>query len=693
MSRWSTFSLGSVLFALSATPACHDPEIAGALTGPHGRQIRGDYRMPVRTVGFSSDGRYLLAGDDSGMLHRFDLASETVSTFWTGHNASILSAAVTPSGQLVSFGRDEAFRAVDPAKPGARGHVHKPNDSVIAALFSADGKHALAWEGPRPPGSAPTWCGHRRAALSLRTGAGRGIRRLGDGSTCAAFSNDGQLMAFSDPVGVQVVSVAERRILRQTTLVGGSDLRGLAISNDGLRLAAAARGQLHIIDLEGNAVLATIGRAEVSERSLPVFITPNRISVVALLPDIVETSRYNLDRYDSTTGELQVRLLADIPQTVHSISLATDGQTLALGHQSGELQRLRVSDAEPLGRFHATHWLGGGLAFAANGKRMSSCWRNEVQVRDTHAGELVGRHRVEGLACAVDHPLSMSPDGESVIVGATAGHPLQSRRPDGQVVATYERPAGSEAHHPVYARNGEWLAALVVQEGSGRFFVWPAKGGPPTADAPLPPFSGVRGLALSADGKMMIASYGRLRSDGGVSGELGAFQFDGSDPQKWSKTGPVFSQLGRVALIDEDQRVVYSSVSDEVLVLDTTSGTITDRLANSAGTVWTFSRFGTVGIYAVLPTLGRPRPRRPRSYANALAISPDGRYVAVAGYNLSNLRALLEVFDIRTGALIGLDGLLTFPRALVFSGDELLVPGVAASGGDLTVLTLVPRGG
>ena len=682
-----------VLTVCTFGAGCRTPESSGALSAPESVAVDGQYRIPIRVVAVSSDDRFVLGADDSGLLQRFDLASMAAETLWTGHNAAATAVAFGVQGHVHTFGRDGAFRSLDPERPGARGDVHIATEAIAAAIFSPDGRVALSWDAVRPPGPAPTLCGHHPAVLSRRTSMGREPITLSSRATCAAFSADGSQIVFADDVGIQVSSAADTGTTRHSRIVETQDVHGLAVTNDGRRVAITVRGQLHIVDMDRDALLVTVGRLEATSRSLPVFFTPESERIVALPPDLATRGRYNLDVFDAETGERRVRVIPNMTAEASHIALSRDGGSVFVTALTGELRRYRLSDGAALGPLVGRHWLGGGFVFSGNGERMATCWRDRVQVRHTDTGVLIGEHEVEDLACTVEHPLALDPSGERAVVGATPSRPLEARAPDGTIVATYERPPGTAAHHPAYSRNGEWMAALVVQGETGRFVVWPAAGGEPRGDAVLPRFTGLRGIAVAADGAFVVASYGRVQNDGTVVGELSAFRPNGSTGPFWSRGGTEFETLGRVALLPDDRRLVFANSADIVHVVDAGSGETLARLSNSADTVWTFSRFGTVGVFAVLPSLEAPRPLRPRDYANALAVSPDGRFAAVSGFNRSNMKALLEVFEIDSGALIGISRLVAYPRGLVFAGNRLWVSGVPRAGGDLLAFGVVDRGG
>jgi hypothetical protein len=175
-------------------------------------------------------------------------------------------------------------------------------------------------------------------------------------------------------------------------------------------------------------------------------------------------------------------------------------------------------------------------------------------------------------------------------------------------------------------------------------------------------------------------------------GEVSAIRRNMPQGIAWSRSHGSLGEPGEVALTPDDRRIVFASVADEVLVLDAETGETLVRGLNSADTVWTFARFGAVGVWSVLPALEQPSPKPPPRLVSALAVDPDGTVAVVSGYNRSNRMPLLEVFDLDTGTLLAARGMSSYPRALFFHDGVLVAPGLPATGGDLTFLRLDRKG-
>jgi DNA-binding beta-propeller fold protein YncE len=561
-----------------------------------------------------------------------------------------------------------------------------PTDTV---LLNRDGTAALVFESIDSRRRPPTGCEPQAAGLALRSFAGRPRHVLSPDALCAAFSADGRWGVLVDARALRPFDADDGAFAEPIDFGEGRRAQGVAISDDGSRVAVVVRGELVVFD-HGRPAFR-IGRQVLSERGLPVHFVAAGSAVVAVLPDLAEDDRFNLDVYDAATGSLKQRLMSHVPDGPADLAVNPTGDTVALALPDGTIRRFRVT-GEAADDLEARHWLGAGFGAAANGGRMATCGQGDVEIRDTDTGAVAAHLKIPDLSCAGDDALALDPDGEHVVVEATGDRPFAARDLTGTVTATYDRPPASEAHRPVFSRSGRWLAALVTQDRRAHVFVWPAAGGAPAWDALLPPINGLSSLAVSADGGLVVASYAHVRPDGRVVGEVGALRRETADGVTWSRTQGSLAEPGHVALTPDDQRVVFASVADELVVLDAGTGAEALRGVNSADTVWTFARFGMVGVYGVLPALEQPAPRPPSHPVSALAVDPQGTMVVVAGYNRSNRLPLLEVFDLRTGELLRARGMASSPRALFFHGSALVAPGLADNGGDLATLHLGGEG-
>ncbi|MFN3200124.1 MAG: WD40 repeat domain-containing protein [Bradymonadia bacterium] len=656
------------------------------------KAITGDYVMPIRAMRYSVDGRQLLASDDEGRVYSFDLTSGQESVIHTGHNTSVIDMQLGRDGRLVSFGLDGAIRVLNVRQTEVQSRARLPEEPASLLLVNPSGGEGLLLAGRTPRKKGPTFCSPQGEPLYLVDHRGEVMKygfRSG-AARCVAWGHDGQHYAYVEGRFLISANWFGRRTVFRALLPNAEDVQGVAVTNDGLRAAAITRGELRLYELNNPDPVHVLGRKVISNRSLPVLFTPDDQSIIALLPDIVEPGRYNLDRYNAQTGQLEARLFANVPESLIAVAVSPDGNQVALAERGGRIHRARTSDGEPIGNLEAKTWLGGGAAISQDGRRIATCWQSEVQIRATDSGRVEGQFTVSDLECLRDFPIALGPAGEVVLLGTDAKtQPFQAFDRQGRGRATYDRPANTTVHHPVFSQNGQWVSALVLSGDLGRVYIWPVRGGAPTAEMVLPPIGSIRDLVVTNDGRQAFISMGRTHSDGTLVGEV--IGLNGNTGLNWTAQGPDFWLTGKLALTPDERFILFTSEADEGLILDTRSGEVIARLVNSADTVWTFARFGTVGAFSVLPEFEDQTPRQPRHYLNAIAVNPQGDRVAIAGYNQSNRQAMLEVFDLTDGDLLAVYPLRTYPRALHFDGQRILTPGVAVPEGDFTLFNLTDR--
>lgn len=689
----AVLSLVISLSALQALSGCV-AEAPEERLNAEAKVVSGSYVVPIRSLSHSADGRHLLSGDDEGRIYAFDLTSGEERVIHTGHNAPILDATWTRDGRLISFGLDGAIRLQNAGQAEVASTARMPEIPAGFLHINPSGGQMLIFEGREAPGPGPTYCGPRSYPLQLADAEGVVMKygHMSSAARCAAWSSDGSHMAFVEGDSLVSKSWQDRRVVFKALIPNGESVQGVAVTRDGLRAAVITRGELRLYELNNPDPLHVIGQRVLSSRSLPVLFTPDDEHIVALLPDPVEPGQYNLDLYNARSGAPEARLFTHVPETLVAISLSPDGEHVALAERGGRIHRARLADGHPMGRLEPKSWLGGGAAISEDGARIATCWQSEVQIRATETGALEGQFQIPGLSCVFDHPIALGPAGEVVLVGADERHPFEAYDRQGRQRATYERPAGSSVLHPAFSRNGQWVTALVMQNDRGRVFIWPVRGGAPIADILLPPVGSLRGLAITNDGRRVFSSFGHIQRDGRVIGEVAGLSVDApKDGMMWSVADPAFWLTGKVDLTPDERFLLFTSEADEAIVLDTQTGQQVAQLVNSADTVWTFARFGTVGAYSVLPQFEKQSPRQPRHYINAIDIDPQGTRVVIAGYNQSNRQAMLEVFDLTDGDLLAVTPLRTYPRALHFDGAKILAPGAYHASGDLTVFNLTDR--
>lgn len=646
-----------------------------------GRAVEGGVPVEVETLTVSGGG-HLIAGDSLGRIHQLQPGGASdagARVVWTGHAGPASAVARTDDGGLISFGRDGAFRVHDAeGRPLARPLV--PDPPVSDVLFARDGRRALSWDGLRSRGNRPTFCGPRDSTLSLRDGAARPLAVLSYHARCAAFSADGQRGVFTAEGEVVAFDSETGAAAGRARLAPGTDAQGIAISDTGDRVAVVAGGTLHLIDVASGSTTARAGGHSLLTGGRPVAFTPDGGSVVATVSS-QDGARVEVALFDSRTGAPQGVLLPDAPTDLRALTLTPAGDLVYLARAAGDVRGVRLADGRPAPPVRLAHWAGDSVSVASVAGRVAICGGGEVQLRSFPDGALTAWFRAPAAECGPRSPVALSPDGRAILLSPTGPAPFVARDQTGTVIARFDRPHNATIHAPTWSPNGQWVAAAVIQPDRARLAVWPAAGGAPAGLAQLPPIGQLTSLVVRDDGQRLIASYAHLQPDGGPVGEVGAFDLERPDNTLWARAGPLVANPGQLALLDGGARVAYVGIADDLLVLDADSGALLERLRNSALTVWTYSRFGTVGLYSTLPRLSAPQPEAPAF--NTLAVSASDRLVAVTAYNRSNVAPMLQVFDREAGDLRRFVRVTNYPRALAFVGETLWAIGLQADGGDL----------
>jgi WD40 repeat protein/serine/threonine protein kinase len=202
------------------------------LPGSSASPARVDRTEPASSLGFTPDGRLLLAGTTLGSLTVVDAAAWNIIDTLTAHRGEVHGLAIHPSGRWVATGGDDAevmvrelgadgLLARTPRVLGRCGGALKdlvftPDGALLVGAAADSAVYLWDWRGDQPPRQLK---GHTGAVLDV----------------CL------------DPAGRQLVSAGADGVLRMWSLPDGSPLASRALgrgrvvavawSRDGSRLA------------------------------------------------------------------------------------------------------------------------------------------------------------------------------------------------------------------------------------------------------------------------------------------------------------------------------------------------------------------------------------------------------------------------------------------------------------------------
>src|SRR5262249_34445845 len=126
--------------------------------------------LPITSVGFSPDGKLVVAGNAAGQVRWVELVSKKADSPALWHRGAISALAVSPDNRLiVSAGEDGKAHVWEAASGQPVGPPLMHRDRITGAVFSPDGKWLLTggadrdrtarlWElvlPPPPPAAVP----------------------------------------------------------------------------------------------------------------------------------------------------------------------------------------------------------------------------------------------------------------------------------------------------------------------------------------------------------------------------------------------------------------------------------------------------------------------------------------------------------------------------------------------------------
>lgn len=201
---------------------------------------------------FSANGRWAAVVDARQRLAVVEWGTSNRMTFMEG-TAPVLGQAgpgsvtgsgalvLSPDGRWIAMGRNNAGRAATVWDAATGKVVHQFGSEASHLTFSPDGRRLLQ-VGPRAWGVVETgswkalWT-HSRAPLVEKVGA-------------AAYSADGSMLACTH--AVDTIEIVEPETGEHLATVSGPssiEISGLRFSTNGLTLAAAGQGEIHVWDL------------------------------------------------------------------------------------------------------------------------------------------------------------------------------------------------------------------------------------------------------------------------------------------------------------------------------------------------------------------------------------------------------------------------------------------------------------
>lgn len=319
-----------------------------------GREMRafGSHTGPVNTLAFTSDGQRLASSSGDDTVRQWNVVGGTALNTAAGYGGWVHGVAFRPGGMTVVSAHGDGSVVLNSPDgtqlPLSSGHTDAARSLAIApsGLIAASGgadKKVVLWQ--LSDGEVVrTFEGHKEQVNSV------------------AFSPDSATVATLDDKTVRIWHVADGDEVDSRSLE--SPGRVVAFAPDGAIIAAALDdGSIWVWRWQDVTTIATL-KYDSQNPIRGLTFTPGGNELITIWDG------KSADRWTLPNGSRQIIIILDAPTI--SLALSPDGQTLAIGSETGRIWLLRAADGTPLKDLDGHMGRVNSLAFSSDGTRLAS---------------------------------------------------------------------------------------------------------------------------------------------------------------------------------------------------------------------------------------------------------------------------------------------------------------------------------
>ena len=406
--------------------------------------IQTGHYATIRTVAFSSDGRFAATGSADKTIKLWEVSTGREIRSYLGSNGTVWKLAFSQDNRLLaSIDAEYKVTIWEVETSKSLRVLDLPNDDFLSIVFTTDGEqivtgteknHAILWDVGtgdeirrfRPDTADITmqknfgyptarsveispdekWLltgSSDRTAFIFDFNSGRQLKKFkGDRGSCtscnisAIFSPDGTEIAIGNADSVFIWDIESEKVVR--TMEGRRGSYGAPVySHDGKYIASTLYSVIHVWNVQTGRLIGKLGEEEKNYRDLAFNPTENtllsgnesRIADMWKIPSrkkIMTLKGYLNDYGEEILGDSYMYWVAFI----NEIRLSPDGKYVAIGKTGNNARLMDFETGKLVRTFRGHKGIVISLDFSPDGKHLATgSVDGTVRIWDVESGELV----------------------------------------------------------------------------------------------------------------------------------------------------------------------------------------------------------------------------------------------------------------------------------------------------------------